>query len=37
MELKKQLEVVHKRLQDLYEKDNQQGTGTVIRGKSLNS
>ena len=30
MELKKQLKVVHKRLQDLYERDNQQGTATVI-------
>lgn len=35
MELKKQLKVVHKRLQDLYERDNQQGTATVIRGKNL--
>ncbi|KAK2569201.1 Xylosyl- and glucuronyltransferase LARGE1 [Acropora cervicornis] len=35
MELKKQLKVVHKRLQDLYERDNQQGTATVIRGNSF--
>lgn len=37
MELKKQLKVVHKRLQDMYERDNQQGTATVIRSKNLNS